>query len=126
MDSRPGSLSNQQRGIQSFVFQAVSYVLDQLEDNGDGDGKGKRADKNVSELQENLRLLMVPLEEKYSIDAEEMSEAFVWHSLPRILDACEADYARYPIQDPALSNMEEVLYASNGFWATVALSLIHI
>jgi len=120
MDPSQRSLSTQQRGIQTFVFQAVSYVLDRLE--GDST-QSSNATEDTSILQEKLRLLLLPLEEKFPISAAVISEAFGAKSLQNILEACEADYARYPIQDPALSNMEEVLYASNGFWATVAYRL---
>jgi len=40
--------------------------------------------------------------------------------LPNIIEACQIDAERYVTEDPALENIEEVFYASNGFWATVA------
>lgn len=49
-----------------------------------------------------------------------MSATFINEWFPKILDASREDYDRYPVQDPALSNAAEVLYASNGFWATVS------
>ena len=119
MESKHRSLSDQQQKIKSFVFQSVNFVLEELE------GTGELTPNGADQLEVILREILESLGPKYAIDVDSITQKFLSESLPQILDLCTLDYARYPTQDPALSNLEEVLYASNGFWATVAHRLAH-
>jgi len=71
-------------------------------------------------VEEALFDLLTPLSRRYTLDADAIAKEFASTYLPNIVEACQTDAERYLTEDPALENIEEVFYASNGFWATVA------
>ena len=71
-----------------------------------------------------VREVVRPIAGRYDLDADEIAVAFS-QKLDEIIELCEQDAARYPVQDPALEHFEEVFHASNGFWATVAYRVAH-
>lgn len=105
------------RLIQDFILDAVGLVLELLDEQSDRDVRSLSC---VLQIRESFVNLLTPLQDRYEIDAMVLADEFTNHRLPEIVDDCRKDFDRYPIQDPALSNLEEVFYASNGFWATVA------
>lgn len=107
------------RDIQTFVIQSVSAALERLELESPDHGREAEPPRFVSAL----RALLNSLKVRFDIDVDTIVGRFVEDEWPQILDASRLDYLRYPDQDPALSNAEEVLYSSNGFWATVAYRL---
>jgi len=117
MNSSSRVIAVHHRSIESFLHDAVELVLERLDEQ-----MIQAAPCVYSEdvLRSSLRDLLEPLQDRYEIDAQSTADQFTKHWMPLILDACRKDFERYPIQDPALSNLEEVFYASNGFWATIA------
>lgn len=108
------------RELHEFVIQTVSAVLEQLEREVSAPQR-----PSVPENVTALRSLLTALEQRFEVDAHAIVEQFVSNAWPEILAASREDFRRYPDQDPALSNAEEVLYSSNGFWATVAYRVAH-
>lgn len=105
-----------QRDLHEFVIQAVSAALEQLECEVSADAAAPAAPRFAS----SLHGLLTAMHNRFDVSADAIVERFVSQAWPDILAASREDFRRYPDQDPALSNAEEVLYSSNGFWATVA------
>ena len=112
--------AQQNRAIHAFIIDAVDLVLTRL-DSPDEQG----LDLNVGELHSQLLSLLEPLAGRHELNVESIAHQFSEHALVEIVASARRDFARYPEQDPALSNVEEVFYASNGFWATVAHRVAH-
>jgi serine O-acetyltransferase len=108
----------QNRAIHEFIIDAVDIVLTRLDAPADQDYGG-------TQLRGQLLSLLEPLSERHQLDSESIAHEFVSSGLTEIVELARLDFARYPEQDPALSNVEEIFYASNGFWATVAYRLAH-
>ena len=110
-----------------FVERAVNLIMHRLSETSP-DRVGSR--QSVMFVEDALVDLLAPLEDRYPIDADSIATEFVNNRLPAITDACQIDAERYQTEDPALENLDEVFYASNGFWATVAYrianSLLHL
>ena len=105
-----------QRDLHEFVIQAVSAALEQLECEVSADAATLMPPRFAS----SLHSLLTAMHNRFDVNADAIVERFVTQAWPDILSASREDFRRYPDQDPALSNAEEVLYSSNGFWATVA------
>lgn len=116
------SFTQQSRAIQLFVVDAVDFVLECLETQATHDVRCIYSDEKVFE---QLESLLQPLADRYSLDPEATAKKFVGANLNALIEQCRRDFQRYPLQDPALSNVEEVFFASNGFWATVAYRIAH-
>ena len=108
---------NHHARIQEFVLDIVDLVLERLEENH---SRPTAIQYDDSVVRDALIEILEPLAARYDIQTIEIADRFTNESFQKILTACEADYLRYPQQDPAMSNLEEVFYASNGLWATVA------
>lgn len=119
-DSSP-SITVRQQDIQSFAIKSVGIILEQLETEHESTNSFECSDA----LRGHLEMLLDALPDGYALDASAMADRFArdWYS--DIVTASRADFQRYPLQDPALSNIEEVFYSSNGFWATVAYRVAH-
>lgn len=117
--SRP--FAQQTRAIHEFVINAVDVVLGQLE----SQSTAIVATEVATAVQQQLVELLQPLADRYPIDIPSIAKEFSGDTLEDIIELCRSDFHRYPIQDPALSNLEEVFFASNGFWATVAYRIAH-
>ncbi|MCR9197408.1 MAG: pyridoxal-phosphate dependent enzyme [Planctomycetaceae bacterium] len=107
------------RDLHEFVIQAVSAALEQLEREVSAGASAPPPPRFAS----TLHGLLAALHDRFDVDPDAVLERFVTLAWPGILSASRQDFLRYPDQDPALSNAEEVLYSSNGFWATVAYRL---
>lgn len=105
-----------QRDLHEFVIQAVSAALEQLECEVSAGAAAPVPPRFAS----SLHSLLAAMHNRFDVNADAIVERFVAQAWPDILSASRQDFRRYPDQDPALSNAEEVLYSSNGFWATVA------
>ena len=103
--------------VQVFVEQAVNVIMQRLSEQT---GHTVRCLYSNDAVEEALVDLLSPLSDRYTIDAKAIARQFVDDYLPEITNACQIDAERYQTEDPALENLEEVFYASNGFWATVA------
>lgn len=116
------SISVRKQDIQSFAIKSVGTILEQLET----EGESTSVFKCEEALRDSLVALLSGLPGRYAIDPEAVADHFAkdWYS--GIVNASKADFDRYPIQDPALSNLEEVFYSSNGFWATVAYRVANV
>lgn len=101
--------------LQKFVIQIVGTALEYLEQGS----VEKITVQQTYAFEETLSRLLISLRQRFPV-SDSTAKEFVSESWPRILEASREDFLRYPLQDPALSNAEEVLYASNGFWATIA------
>lgn len=113
----PSSISARQKDIQSFAIKSVAFIIEQLDTLEISD----EADFQCSDvLRDDLEALLLALPSRYNLAPHAIANCFAdeWYS--QIVVASQADFRRYPLQDPALSNLEEVFFASNGFWATVA------
>lgn len=110
------SISVRQQDIQSFAIRSVGVVLEHLET----DHQSSRVFECDESLHASLVRLLAGLPSRYEIDAEAVADRFATQFYSGIVAASRADFNRYPLQDPALSNVEEIFFASNGFWATVA------
>ncbi len=120
--SRRRSFTQQTRAIREFVIDTVDVILERLESQTTHD-----ADCSYSndDLREQLVLLIEPLADRYELDPQGIADLFTGLNFVQLIEDCRSDFRRYPIQDPALSNLEEVFFASNGFWATVAYRIAH-
>jgi len=103
--------------LQVFVEQTVNLVMQRLSEQV---GQSIRCIYSNDFVEESLVDLLYPLAERYAFDSESIARKFVNDYLPGIFIACQIDAERYQTEDPALENLDEVFYASNGFWATVA------
>ena len=103
--------------LQDFVEDIVNLILQRLDEQSLNNVKRTYSNEVV---EEELFQLLSPLTNRYPIDAEAVAKEFASIQLPGIVQACQTDAQRYITEDPALENIEEVFYASNGFWATVA------
>ena len=103
--------------VQVFVERAVNSVMHRLSETA-FDRVGSR--QSTMFVEDALVDLLAPLEVKYDLNAETIAREFVNNRLPQITSDCQVDAERYQTEDPALENLDEVFYASNGFWATVA------
>ena len=103
--------------LQVFVEQSVNLVMQRLSEQV-GQNIGCIYSNDI--IEEALVDLLYPLAERYSFDSEAVASEFVNEYLPEISIACKIDAERYQTEDPALEDLDEVFYASNGFWATVA------
>ncbi|MEM6469660.1 MAG: pyridoxal-phosphate dependent enzyme [Planctomycetota bacterium] len=118
--SRP--FAQQNRAIQTFILDAVDLVLSRLDANTFDSDLPLDASQGV---ERQFVTLLEPLSERYGFDADVITREFFDGGLDEIVELCRQDFDRYPIQDPALSNLEEVFFASNGFWATIAHRIAH-
>lgn len=114
-DSSP-SISVRQQDIQSFAIKSVGVILEQLE----SEGESSESFECSEALRHHLEMLVAALPSRYALDARVIADRFAEDLYSGVVIGSRADFNRYPLQDPALSNLEEVFYASNGFWATVA------
>ena len=112
--------ANHQKEVQTFVVEAVAHISQRLNEQC---GRNVRCHYSNEELREALFQLLLPLTDRYAINADETADLFADEYLEQLVEDCRKDAERYPEQDPALENLEEVFYASNGFWATVAYRL---
>ena len=103
--------------VQVFVEHTVNLVMQRLSEQV---GQNIRCIYSNEVVEKALVELLYPLAERYSFDSETIASEFVNEYLPEISIACQIDAERYQTEDPALENLDEVFYASNGFWATVA------
>lgn len=118
--NRKRPFAQQNRAIHAFVIDAVDIVLTRLDS-----PNHQELDDEVDQLRNQLLSLLEPLAERHNLDDESIANEFATSGLNEVTDLARLDFARYPEQDPALSNVEEVFYASNGFWATVAFRVAH-
>ena len=100
-----------------FVERTVNLIMHRLSETSPDRVGSRQSDVFVEDA---LVDLLAPLEERYRIDADSIASEFVNNQLPGVIAACQVDAQRYQTEDPALENLDEVFYASNGFWATVA------
>ena len=103
--------------LEVFVERTVNLIMQRLSEQA---GHKVRCVYPNDMVEEALIELLEPLAERYSIEPEAIAHEFVNDYLPGISIACQIDAERYQTEDPALENLDEVFYASNGFWATVA------
>lgn len=103
--------------LQNFVERTVHLVMQRLNEQSTIEFRCLYTNETV---EESLFELLTPLADRYTLDAIAISKEFADELLPKIVEACQIDAERYATEDPALENLEEVFYASNGFWATVA------
>ena len=103
--------------LQVFVEHTVCLIMQRLSEQA---GYKVRCLYSNDIVEDSLVELLVPLAERYSFEPEAVAREFVEDYLPGISIACQTDAERYQTEDPALENLDEVFYASNGFWATVA------
>jgi len=103
--------------LKNFVDSSVNLIMQRLNERS---GRGFSLLHRNEEVELALFELLSPLSDRYRLDPSAISRVFATVQLPNITDACEIDAKRYLTEDPALENIEEVFYASNGFWATVA------
>ena len=112
--------AQQNRAIHEFIIDAVDIVLTRLDSQSPSN-----PEFGAEQLRSQLASLLQPLTERFHLDAESIAQQFAREGLLKITRHARLDFRRYPEQDPALSNVEEVFYASNGFWATVAYRIAH-
>ena len=103
--------------LQVFVERTVNLIMQRLSEQA---GHKVRCIYSNDTVADALVDLLAPLAERYSFESETIARKFVDDYLPEISIACQIDAERYQTEDPALENLDEVFYASNGFWATVA------
>ena len=103
--------------LQVFVEHTVNLIMQRLSEQA---GYKVRCLYSNDIVEESLVDLLAPMEERYPFESKAIAHEFVEDYLPRIFTACQIDAERYQTEDPALENLDEVFYASNGFWATVA------
>ena len=108
--------------LQDFVEGAVHLILQRLNEQGDHE---VRCLYSNEVLETALLELLIPLSDRYTLDAKAVAAEFANVHLENIIEACRTDAQRYMTEDPALENLEEIFYASNGFWATVAYRIAH-
>lgn len=108
--------------LQEFVEDAVGLIMQRLSERAGGETQCPYRTEGVRSA---LLDALEPLADAYQVDAEQLSREFAEQKLEQIVSDCEKDALRYPEQDPALENLDEIFYASNGFWATVAYRLAH-
>ena len=116
------SFASQNRAIHEFVIDAVDAVLSRVQAEP---GQDSEPGHSEDELRHQFYSLLEPLVDRYKLDANVLADEFAHHVLGEVVDLAQYDFARYPEQDPALSNLEEIFYASNGFWATIAYRIAH-
>ena len=109
------AVSDHKEQVQIFVEQVVDLIMQRLIGR-DGRDIGDENDA----VEETLFELLTPLSDRYSLNTGTIAAQFVEVHLPAVVQSCQIDAERYVTEDPALENIEEVFYASNGFWATVA------
>ena len=103
--------------LNAFVDETISEIMQRISDHSRD--LGYEAPSN-DPIEDSLSKLLEPLLDRYDLDVEGIAITFAHHEIPKIVDACRIDAERYKTEDPALEDLEEVFYASNGFWATVA------
>ena len=103
--------------LQDFVETTVHLVMHRLNEQSTRDLSRFYSNEIV---EDSLCDLLAPLAERYKLDSKSIAEEFANERLSTIIEASRIDAHRYATEDPALENLEEVFYASNGFWATVA------
>ena len=116
------SFASQNRAIHEFIIDAVDAVLSRVQAQH---GQAAEPGHTEQELRHQFYSLLAPLVERYKLDADALADKFAHHVLNEVVELVRHDFARYPEQDPALSNLEEIFYASNGFWATIAYRIAH-
>ena len=102
--------------IELFVDETVGLILQQLTQK---ESDQYRPHIYEEHIRESLHDLLIPFASRTSANIETISSQFA-AKIPDIVEDCWIDAQRYPICDPALECLEEVFYASNGYWATVA------
>ncbi|MEM9368556.1 MAG: pyridoxal-phosphate dependent enzyme [Planctomycetota bacterium] len=115
------SFAELNQAIRQFAIDGVDFVVGHLESHRLSENPDNAAHELVNQLEE----LLLDLAARHPLETQSIVDEFQQVSLPEILSHCRHDFERYPIQDPALSNLEEVFFASNGFWATVAHRIAH-
>lgn len=116
----PRTLADQQRLIRNFVADTVDRVMERL-DRVETNEVAQQFDRTI--VRQQLESLLTPVQNEHGFSASEIAEKYASEHFEQLINDCRVDLERYPIQDPALSNLDEVFYASNGFWATVAYRL---
>ena len=109
--------------LQDFVEGAVNLIMQRLNEKTVQTVRCLYTNEGVEAA---LFDLLSPLMDRYTIDARGIATEFADIHLPKIVEACQIDADRYLTEDPALENLEEVFYASNGFWATVAYRIANV
>ena len=109
--------------LQNFVEGAVNLIMQRLNEKTVQTVRCLYTNEGVEAA---LFDLLSPLADRYTIDARGIAAEFADIHLPKIVEACQVDADRYLTEDPALENLEEVFYASNGFWATVAYRIANV
>ena len=118
--SRP--FAEQNRAIHEFVIDTVDLIMSELDSRTDQTSVGEFTRWSI---RKQLQPLLEPFAKKHGLNVKSITRSFAGPLLQDLIEQCRLDFDRYPIQDPALSNLEEVLYASNGFWATIAYRIAH-
>ena len=111
------TLMDHKQQLQVFVERTVNLIMQRLSEQARHDACPTYCNNAI---EEDLSDLLEPFAERYSIEPEAIAREFVEDYLPGISIACQTDAERYQTEDPALENLDEVFYASNGYWATVA------
>ncbi len=117
-----GEFIAKQQYIEDFVENVVAMVMHRLDQQIGREAPYVRSNERVETA---VAKVLQPLEKRYGIDAAKLAAKFAYEKFDEILEFCQRDVERYPIQDPALEHIEEVFHASNGFWATVAHRIAH-
>jgi len=65
------------------------------------------------ELREQLSSVIEPFADRYDLDPQSIADQFTGSNFDELIERCRSDFRRYPLQDPALSNLEEVFFSSN-------------
>ena len=103
--------------VQDFVEGTVNLIMQTLSEQCNSNHPCAHTHE---EVKQTLYELLSPLEDRYPLDPVGTATVFGTIHLPDIIESCQIDAERYLTEDPALENIDEVFYASNGFWATVA------
>lgn len=103
--------------IRDFYELSIGVVLERLSNSG---SQPVGAEFSSAVIRTELEDVIWPLSDRYDVDAEAVSHSFAYDQFDSIVSDCIKDANRYPLQDPALENLDEVFYASNGFHATIA------